>query len=375
MISTRVHGLIDYAVAVVFGVLAATPAIAPAVRRAFGTAGAYHAGYSLFTDYEGGLQPRLSMRRHLALDALGGAALCAAGLAMRNHPPRTRALLLAAGMAELAVIAVSSAAPVSGPGQGSGVVERLIGDASYDSGSSYPPLDTVKPFADDVFVVDSVLPGLLERVLPVRMTVIRLPGGELLLHSPTRFTQGLKQELEGLGRIRHLVAPNIAHWTFLQEWQRACPNATTWAAPGLRQRAQVRRSGLRLDHDLGDRAPPEWGNAVTLVMVPGGLGFREAALFHPATRTLVLTDLVLNLEQHKLPRVLRGIGHMFGVTAPDGMPPPYLRAIVKLRRQDAIRAASRLVALKPERVIFAHGQCFAANGTQALQRSLRWLLD
>ncbi len=345
------------------------------MRAILGGAGAYHTSYALLTDYEAGLRPRLSMQQHLALDALGGAALCGAALLLRRQPSGARWLLAAAGLSELAVVALSSANPVSGPGQGSGPVARVLGlDAAPSERVGYKPLDTPKPAAEDVFIVDSLMPGLMGTVLPVRMTVIRLPNGDLLLHSPTQFSRRLKSELETLGRIRHLVAPNVAHWMFLQAWQSACPDATTWAAPGLRERSQVRRSGVRLDHDLTDTAPAEWSGAITLVTVPGGLGFREIALFHQPSRTLVLTDLVLNLEAAKLPAVARPVLRLFGVTAPDGMPPPYLRAVVKLRRQDAARAASRLVDLRPERVIFAHGRWFEQDATGALRRSLRWLL-
>ncbi|MFC7553302.1 hypothetical protein ACFQU7_15195 [Pseudoroseomonas wenyumeiae] len=62
------------------------------------------------------------------------------------------------------------------------------------------------------------------------------------------------------------------------------------------------------------------------------------------------------------------------MTAPDGMPPPYLRAVVRMRQQDALRAAEHLLALQPERVVFAHGRWFERNGASALRRSLRWLL-
>jgi hypothetical protein len=372
MISTRLHGMIDYAVASLLGGLSALRSLPPPVRGVLGAAGAYHASYSVLTDYEAGLRGRLTMRQHLALDALGGAALCAAGLLMRRQPRGGRALLIAAGLSELAVVALSSTRPRSGPGQGSGPVERLLGSAE-PSRAGYPPLDRPKRVANDVFVVDSLLPGVLGKVLPVRMTVIRLPNGDLLLHSPTRFSPGLKRELETLGRIRHLVAPNVAHWSFLEPWQRACPEVTTWAAPGLRERSQVRRSGVRLDHDLGDTAPSEW-DGIGLVMVPGGMGFHEAALFHQPTRTLVLTDLILNLDRHKLPGVMRPVARLLGILAPDGMPPPYLRAVIKLRRHAAVQAASRLLALQPERVIFAHGRWFEQGGAGALRRSLRWLL-
>lgn len=375
MISTRLHGVIDYGVAAAFAGLAASRALPSPVRGVLAGAAAYHTAYALLTDYEAGIRPRFDMRQHLWLDRVGAAALCGAGLLMSRQRPSARALLFASGVTELAVIARSSADPVSGPGEGS-IASRLLGldPASSAHRVGYAPLDTPKPVAPGVFIVDSLMTGPLSKVVPIRMTVIRLPGGDLVLHSPTQFSAGLARELLALGRIRHIVAPNSAHWVFMGQWQRAFPRATTWAAPGLRDRAQVRRSGIRLDIDLADGAPRAWNGAVEVVVVPGALGFREAALFHRPSRTLVLTDLVLNLEPRKVPLLLRPVVRLFGSTAPDGMPPPYLRAAIKGGGPAARDAAARLLRLQPERVLFTHGRWFASNGTAALARSLRWLL-
>ncbi|MCQ8241279.1 DUF4336 domain-containing protein [Rhizosaccharibacter radicis] len=238
----------------------------------------------------------------------------------------------------------------------------------------YPPLDTLKPVCDGIHIVDSVLPGAAGRVVGVRMTVIRLADGGLLLHSPTRFTPALHRELQELGPVRHMVAPNLAHWLFMERWAAMLPDATVWAAPGLADRRQVRRSGLRIDGVLEDRAPPDWGEEIALRLVPGGGGFREAALFHRPSRTLVLTDLVMNLQARKLPALIRPLARLGGMVSPDGMPPPYLRALVRLKRRAAAEAADRLLALEPARVIFAHGDWFREKGGERLRRSWRWLL-
>jgi hypothetical protein len=114
MISTRLHGFIDYAVALLLGGSAASRSLSRPVRRALGSAGTYHASYSVLTDYEAGLRPWLTMRQHLVLDALGAVALCGAGLLVRQQRPGERALLIAVGLSELAVVALSRAAPASG---------------------------------------------------------------------------------------------------------------------------------------------------------------------------------------------------------------------------------------------------------------------
>jgi short-subunit dehydrogenase len=239
--------------------------------------------------------------------------------------------------------------------------------------ASYAPLDTPKPVAEGVWVVDGqpIHPGGVP--LPVRMTVIRLANGDLLLHSPTRYSPALAAELERLGPIRHLVAPSFAHWMFLAGWLDAYADAVTWAAPGLRHRRQVRRAGLRLDHDLSDEAPAVWADDIDQVVVAGG-PFAEVALFHKPSRTLVLTDLVLNIEADRLPPLWRGPARALGVTAPVGKAPAYLRAVLHSDPSQASEAATRLIGFAPERVIFAHGQWFGADATGRLADSLSWLL-
>ena len=164
-------------------------------------------------------------------------------------------------------------------------------DRSPSEQSTYPPLDVLKHVAEGVLIVDSGPLRVLGMPLPVRMTVIQLPGGDLWLHSPTRFSEGLRRELDELGRIRHLVAPDIAHWTFLLEWQRNCRDVITWAAPGLRERAQVQEAAVRIDRELTVVPPLEWAAEIDQVVVRG-LNFSEVDFFHKPTRTLVLTDLV-----------------------------------------------------------------------------------
>ncbi len=147
---------------------------------------------------------------------------------------------------------------------------------------TYPPLDVLKPVAENLWIVDSGPQEAMGLSLPVRMTVIRLGNGDVWLHSPTRYNAELRREIETLGPIRHLVAPSIAHWTHLKGWQGGCPAAKTSAAPNLRTRPQVRKAGIRLDRDLTGSPPDDWGGEIEHIVIPGGAGFREVAFFSPA---------------------------------------------------------------------------------------------
>jgi hypothetical protein len=202
--------------------------------------------------------------------------------------------------------------------------------------------------------------------------VLRLANGDLLLHSPTQYRDDVKHAIASLGPIRHLVAPSIGHWMFLPDWQRACPEAKTWAVAGVRRRSQVRAAGIRIDGELGDEPPDAWAGEIDQVFIAAPV-FKEVDFFHRASRTLVLTDLVLNVEPHELPPMSRVIARALGILAPNGKAPAYVRALLLLNRAQTSQAAARLVAFNPERVIFAHGRWFERNGAAELRRSLSWL--
>ncbi|KQM41625.1 hypothetical protein ASE59_03335 [Sphingomonas sp. Leaf10] len=248
---------------------------------------------------------------------------------------------------------------------------RSADDADPDP--AYPPLDRPKPIADDVWVVDSGPINAMGLRLPVRMTIVRLGNGELILHSPTRYSPELAAAVAELGTIRHLIAPNVAHWTFVADWQRAYPATTMWAAPGLSDRAQVRASGLRIDRELDDTAPAEWADALQQGVITGAAGFSEMWFLHRPSRTLILVDLIENLEPDKLPPVERWL--MQAAAATRGTTARYLRIPVRLGGDAAKAAVRAMIALRPERVIFAHGTIFETDGAARLARAFDWLVE
>ena len=237
----------------------------------------------------------------------------------------------------------------------------------------YPPFDVPKPVADDLWVVDAPAIRAGGVTLPLRMTVVRLPDGSLLLHSPTRWRRELQDALEAIGPIRHLVAPSFGHWMFLRGWQQACPEVATWAVPGLGARGPVRKAGVRIDAEIAAEAPAAWGHALTPVLIEAP-GFAEVELFHRPSRSLLVTDLIINLEGRDQSYASLLAAHLLGITAPHGKAPLHLRLLLDLDRTRVAAAAARLVALTPRRVIVAHGRSIDQDGTGALKASLAWLL-
>lgn len=243
---------------------------------------------------------------------------------------------------------------------------------------TYPPLDAPKPLAENVWVVDSGPQRVLRQPFPIRMTVLRLADGGLFLHSPTRHTPALAAALTALGPVRHLVAPGTAHWSHVSPWRKAFPEALVWAPPGVADRARAQDVDLGLTRVLGGAAvgamAPDWDAEVaqTLFSAPG---FVEIAFHHHASRSLILTDLIQAMEADRLPLTTRLLARAVGSTTPEGTTPAHLRLLLG-RRRDANRAAAQqLLALRPERVIFAHGTFYATDGEARLRRALAWLLD
>ncbi len=84
----------------------------------------------------------------------------------------------------------------------------------------------------DLWVAEQPLRfGLLQ--LGTRMTVIRLSDASLLLHSPIALTESLRMEIEELGSVRYVIAPNRFHHLFASDWTVRYPRSRLYVAPGL----------------------------------------------------------------------------------------------------------------------------------------------
>ena len=123
-----------------------------------------------------------------------------------------------------------------------------------------------------------------------RMTVIRLASGEIMLHSPCPITTTLAEEISALGPVSYIVIPGNFHHLHATSAQTAFPGAKTWICPGV----ETRRPDLKYDGILGDVAPADWTGQIDQVLVQGTRIMREIAMYHRASRTLILVDLIEN---------------------------------------------------------------------------------
>ena len=200
-----------------------------------------------------------------------------------------------------------------------------------------------------------------------RMTVVRLPGSELLLHSPVAATEDLVREVKALGRVAYLVAPNRFHHLSVGEWLQACPEASVYVAPGLDEK----RPDLEIAGVLTDEPEPGWASTIDQVLVRGFPLANEVVFFHRPSTTLIATDLAFNVGSSSPPLTR----FAFRLSRAYGRLSPTLLERLFVRDRSAFRRSLESILEWPfERVVVAHGQVSETGGREELARGYSWVL-
>jgi hypothetical protein len=202
------------------------------------------------------------------------------------------------------------------------------------------------------------------------MTVVRLagPGSGLLLHSPIEASADLVREVEALGPVAYIVAPNRFHHLFVHEWQEACPEASVFVAPGLDEK----RSDLNIAGVLTNQPEPGWADTVDQVLVSGAPRVNEVVFFHRASATLIATDLGFNIRSSSPPftRLVFRLARAYG-----RLTPTLLERLLVRDGQAFRHSLERILAWPFERVVVAHGEVSEKDGREELTHGYSWALQ
>jgi len=224
----------------------------------------------------------------------------------------------------------------------------------------------MKQLHPDLWIADAPLRfGGLE--VGARMTVMRLASGALLLHSPIAASAEVVGEVQTLGRVAHLVAPNRFHHLYVGEWKQACPEATVHAAPGVDRK----RADLAIDGVLTDEPEPGWRGEVDQVLLVGAPLVNEVVFFHRASATLLVSDLAFHVGPES-PTLTRAAFRLMG--AYGRLTPTLLERLLVRDREGFRRALERVLQWPFERVVVAHGSVKEHGGRDELVRGYAWVL-
>lgn len=201
------------------------------------------------------------------------------------------------------------------------------------------------------------------------MTVVRLSGGDLLLHSPCRPSDTLIREIAGLGDVAHVVAPNWFHDLYLREYRALYPKALFWA-PAFLQRRRRRI----IDRVLENGAQPPWFAEMPYLSLRGLMTFDECVFFYVPSRTLVVADLAMNFRAtEKLPWYTRLIARLFRL---DGSLKAFqLLWLLGPKNRIVLRkAVLQMLEWNPDGMIVGHGRPIEGEVAAQLRSAFRWLL-
>ncbi len=226
----------------------------------------------------------------------------------------------------------------------------------------------LKPFGHEIWIADGPEVAVAGFHYPTRMAVMKLSDETLFVWSPIRLTDTLRAEMETLGQVRHIIAPNSLHHLFLAEWKAAYPGARLYAPPGLRGK----RKDIVFDADLGSAPSPNWAQEIDQVPMAGNLITTEVVFFHRRSGTVLFTDLIQQFPTSSFSGWRALVAKLDLMTSHEPSVPRKFRLAFTNRR--AARAAlERIFAWPAEKVLMAHGTPVETDARAFLRRAFGWL--
>lgn len=200
------------------------------------------------------------------------------------------------------------------------------------------------------------------------MSVVRIAGGGLFVHSPAPLDDPLNASLGALGEVRFVAAASPIHGhMWMEQYRAAYPGVELLAAPKLARR----RKDLDFDAELAGAPDERWAGALDQALFRGNPLLPEAEFLHRASRTLILGDLAMHFGDHSTRplRTVARVGRMYGRLRPT----PMFR-FTTLKRGAAREDIRRILEWDFDRVIPGHGAIWENGGREALRREWRRLL-
>ncbi len=226
----------------------------------------------------------------------------------------------------------------------------------------------IEQLEEDIWVADGPSIPFLGLDIGSRMTIIRL-GSKLWVHSPVSITSEMVTQIETLGEVRYVLSPNKYHHAFLSEWRSNYPEAEVYASPGLISK----RPDIAFDKELRASARYVWSDTIAHDVFGPSRLCDEVVFFHRPSRTLVLTDLIVNVKTDEYNWWQKLIATIDDLGYPNGTTPRLYRWSMK-SKTTASNVYRTMVEWDPARVIISHGEWFRRDGRKEIESRLGWVL-
>lgn len=196
-----------------------------------------------------------------------------------------------------------------------------------------------------------------------RMTVVRLDA-RLAVISPIQLDDVTSQQLNQLGTVSHIIAPNVYHYLFAADFKTLYPKATFWATSALKAKKPELAIDCIIDNDNNnflDNLQCILFDGLKTIDVNGFNLLNELVFFHPKSRTTILTDAAFNFDD-SYPLVTQFAARLIG--SYNKLSPSLLEKIASQEKAKVKRAVQKVLNWDFERVIMAHGRIIESQGKQ-----------
>ncbi|MDV6254367.1 DUF4336 domain-containing protein [Vibrio sp. EA2] len=228
----------------------------------------------------------------------------------------------------------------------------------------------MKKLANEIWIFDGESVQFLGLPFTTRMTVVRLSNGDLWIHSPIKLSESIAEQIESLGDVKYLIAPNHLHHLFLSDWISSYPGAEIY---GTREVIK-KRNDLSFSESLNSKQNWAWSKDIKQELFSGSPPMEECVFFYKGTSTLIVTDLVENFSGDNFKYWQRVVARGVGVLAPNGKMPLDWRLSFMFGKNDARRHLNRIFAWKPDILVMSHGEIIRGNIDKFLEHSFKWLI-
>ena len=202
-----------------------------------------------------------------------------------------------------------------------------------------------------------------------RMTIVRLADGELAVISPIKADNKTIGQINKLGVVAHIIAPNLYHYLFAADFHALYPDALFWAAPGLKAKAPH----LTIDRTIDGESDKLWNGleaspieGFRTVSFDGFDALNECVFFHNKSRTLILTDAAFHFDE-SFPITTRLAARAIG--SYQNLSPSLLEKFATTDKKKVAASIEKILRWDFERVIMAHGSIVEREGKKKLRQN------
>ncbi|MBV6624945.1 MAG: DUF4336 domain-containing protein [Rivularia sp. (in: Bacteria)] len=207
-----------------------------------------------------------------------------------------------------------------------------------------------------------------------RMTVIRLKSGEIVVISPIMVDEATINQINDIGEVSQIIAPNLYHHLSISDFQSIYPNAKICAAPGLEsKRPDIKIDKVLSQGTLGKQDEIEYFlfKGFKILDLKGVSSLNELVFFHRESRTLILTDTAFHFDDSfpfTTQLTMRVVGGY------NKLEPSILEKLAIREKEKVKESIQAVLNWDFERVIVAHGSILEKAGKEKLKKGYEWVL-